>query len=199
MDHNGNSISGDAILGLAAMYLKEEGRLNHDVLVVTIMSNMALHKAMEEHGIKVVETKVGDRNVIASMRKNDYSFGGEESGHVIFKEFARTGDGLLTALQIMLILKKTSKTLAELVEFFKPFPNKLTNLNVDSKPPLEEINGYNDLVESCKIALKGRGRHLIRYSGTEKKVRILIEAESENDVDHWTGQFVNLLQKELCS
>ena len=132
------------------------------------------------------------------MRQNDYSFGGEESGHVIFKEFARTGDGLLTALQIMLILKKTGKTLAELVEFYKPFPSKLTNLNVNTKPPLDEIAGYNQLVLNCKQSLEGKGRHLIRYSGTEMKVRILIEAESVDDVEHWTNQFVNLLEKELC-
>ncbi|NQZ57138.1 MAG: phosphoglucosamine mutase [Lentisphaeraceae bacterium] len=198
-DGEGNVVDGDRIIAMCALDLKERGRLRNNTVAITVMTNLGFHKAMEANDINVVTTAVGDRHIIEAMRTNDYVIGGEQSGHIIFKDFATTGDGTIGALMVLALMKRTGKTVKELAQCMDVFPQKLTNLPVNEKPPIESISAIQDVIKVCEDTLYDTGRCMMRYSGTENKLRILLEAESAEDVDTWTARFVAAVQQELGS
>lgn len=196
-DADGTTVDGDRIIAMCALDMKSQGKLRNNTVAITVMTNLGFHKAMEENGIKVVTTSVGDRHIIEAMRKGDFVIGGEQSGHIIFKDFATTGDGTIGGLMVLSLMKRSGKTLSQLAECMDVFPQKLTNLPVREKPPLEAQEGIQSCIKECEAALKSSGRCMLRYSGTENKLRILVEAESAEDVEQWTDRLVSIVQLEL--
>ncbi|MCM8542151.1 MAG: phosphoglucosamine mutase [Lentisphaeraceae bacterium] len=196
-DENGEIVDGDRIIAMCAIDLKNLGQLKNNTVVVTSMTNLGLHKAMEREGIDVVVTDVGDRYVIEAMRKGDFVLGGEQSGHIIFKEYATTGDGALGGLMVLRLMKRSGKKLSELATCMEVFPQKLTNIPVSSKPPLESLVKVQQVLKDCEESLGSSGRCVLRYSGTENKLRVLLEAEKDSDVKTWTDKFVHAIEEEL--
>jgi phosphoglucosamine mutase len=196
-DANGDVITGDRVLGLCAIGLKERGKLKKDTLVVTVMSNLGLIEAMKTHGITVETTAVGDRSVIECIRKNGYSFGGENSGHLIFAEHSTTGDGILSALQVLRMMREKDATLAQLAAMMHEYPTHLANLPTGSKPPLETLPKLSALMESATREFGEKGRHLIRYSGTENKIRVLVEHREAAEVESWIEKFSTAIREEI--
>ncbi len=196
-DADGQVVSGDRILALCAIGLKQQGKLRHDTLVATIMSNLGLIEAMNENGIHVECTAVGDRNVIECMRKGGYSFGGENSGHLIFGDHVTTGDGILSALQVLRMMHERNATLAELAGVMHEYPTELSNMKVASKPPLDSLPKLQELMKQATAEFDGKGRHLIRYSGTENKIRVLVEHRESEQVKSWVAKFSNAIDEEI--
>ncbi len=184
-DANGAIVDGDRILAACAIAFKDRGLLANDTVVVTSMSNLGLHDAMRQHGIKVEITDVGDRYVIDAMRKGGHSLGGEKSGHLIFHNHATTGDGIISALQVMRMMKQEGKTLAQLADCMTEYPQKLVSLTVKEKRPVHEVPVLAEAVKACEAELKEAGRVIVRYSGTEPKIRLLVEASESAVVDKW--------------
>lgn len=195
-DADGHEVDGDRILAMCALDFKERGQLRENTLVVTSMTNLGLHEAMSAAGIKVVTTDVGDRHVIECMRENGFNLGGEKSGHVILMDFATTGDGIITALQVLKLMKQTGRSLKSLASCMTEYPQRLVSFAVRKKPPLETLGPLQDAMREATAALGASGRYVIRYSGTENKARILVEAKERAMVDHWTARFEAVLRKE---
>lgn len=179
-DENGEVVDGDEIMAIAALDFLKAGRLHHDTLVATIMSNFGLDETLQAAGGKVLRTKVGDRYVIEAMMRDGLNVGGEQSGHMIFSDYATTGDGIVSALQVLRIMIETGQPLSELKKVLKKYPQAQRNLKVKEKPPLEELTVVQRLLTETEKALDGRGRVLLRYSGTEPKIRLLIEGREED-------------------
>lgn len=196
---SGKVVDGDAVLFLAGASLKEAGKLSGDVVVATVMSNLGLQKAFESRGITMLRTPVGDKYVLEEMLRQGAVLGGEQSGHVIFSEFATTGDGLLTALRILEILRDSGQTLDELSDEIKVFPQKLVNVRVKNKRPLAELDSVQAEIQAAENAFNGNGRVVVRFSGTEPLARVMIEAESHDDVEKWTGRIADAIRAELGS
>ena len=196
-DANGQVVSGDRVLALCAIGLKEQGRLKKDTLVATVMSNLGLIEAMKKQGIKVETTAVGDRNVIECIRRNGYSFGGENSGHLIFAEHSTTGDGIMSALQIIRLMKERKATMAQLSSVMHEYPTQLVNLPTKSKPAISSLKKLNALMEEATGDFGDQGRHLIRYSGTENKIRVLVEHRDAEQVDRWVSRFTEAIKEEI--
>ena len=196
-DANGQVVSGDRILGLCALGLKEQSKLKHDTLVATVMSNLGLIEAMKQHGIKVETTAVGDRAVIECMRKNGYSFGGENSGHLIFGDYVTTGDGILSALQVLRLMRGRNATLAQLAAIMHEYPTHLANMPVPSKPSLDSLPKLQKLMKDATAEFGDSGRHLIRYSGTENKIRVLVEHRELAEVNAWVARFSSAIHEEI--
>lgn len=196
-DASGTVVSGDRILGLCAISLKEQGKLKHSTLVATVMSNLGLIEAMKHHGITVETTAVGDRSVIECMRKNGYSFGGENSGHLIFGDHVTTGDGILSALQVLRMMIERGATLAQLTAIMHEYPTQLANLMVPCKPPLNSLPKLQKLMTEASAEFGDKGRHLIRYSGTENKIRVLVEHRELAKVTSWVARFSSVIQEEI--
>ncbi|WP_338285078.1 phosphoglucosamine mutase [Luteolibacter sp. LG18] len=196
-DSNGQVVSGDRILALCAIAMKEQGRLKNDTLVCTTMSNLGLHESMRKHGIKVETTGVGDRNVIEAMRKGGYTFGGENSGHLIFSEHATTGDGILSALQVLRMMRDKNATLATLASIMQEYPSQMANIPVPSKPPLDSLPKLKKLMKQATKEFGTEGRHLIRYSGTEKKLRVLVEHRQIEEARLWLSKFAAAIRDEI--
>lgn len=196
-DSSGQVVSGDRILALCAIALKERGQLRHDTMVATVMSNLGLIEAMTSHGIKVETSAVGDRHVIECMRKNGYSFGGENSGHIIFGDHATTGDGILSALQVLRLMRDRNATLAQLASVMQEYPTQLASMEVPSKPPLETLPKLMNLMKQATKEFGDHGRHLIRYSGTENKIRVLVEHRNGSDVRTWVSKFAAAIREEI--
>jgi phosphoglucosamine mutase len=182
---------------MVALDFKQRGRLNGNSVVVTNMSNLGLNKAMGKAGINVIQTGVGDRYVIEEMRKNGYNVGGEQSGHIVFMDYATTGDGIITALHVLKQMINNDKSLAELADFMKVFPQRLEGIKVQQKVPIDQVIPLRDAIMDCEKALEGFGRTVVRYSGTENKIRILVEAEEQKDVDFWTNKLCDIARQEL--
>ena len=197
IDATGKVVDGDRLLCLAALALKRKGELDGDTLVATVMSNLGLKEALAKNGIGLETTAVGDRNVLERMREKGYGLGGENSGHVIFSNHATTGDGIMGGLQILAEMNATGKSLAELANCMEVFPQKLVNLAVTDKPPLDEITGLNELIAKAESAMGDSGRVLIRYSGTEKKIRVMVEARDQAVTEDWCGQLVDLVKNKI--
>ncbi|WP_136585882.1 phosphoglucosamine mutase [Microbacterium hydrothermale] len=179
VDAQGNVVDGDQIMAILAVAMKERGALADDTLVATVMSNLGLHRAMQEHGIRVLQTGVGDRYVLEAMNEGGYSLGGEQSGHVIMSEFATTGDGLLTGLHLVAEMARQGKTLAELASIMTVYPQVLVNVRgVDRDGVSDE--GVQAAVAASTAELGDSGRVLLRASGTEPLVRVMVEAASED-------------------
>jgi phosphoglucosamine mutase len=197
IDENGDIVDGDQIMFICAKYLKEQGRLKEDTVVSTVMSNLGFYKAVEANGLKSAQTGVGDRYVMEEMRKNNYNLGGEQSGHIIFLDYTTTGDGLLSGIQLAAIIKASGKPLSELAAEMAKFPQLLVNVRVADKSKLsgnEEIKNAIDKVESD---LEGNGRVLVRPSGTEPLVRVMVEAPSEELCQKYADEIVEVVKKEL--
>ena len=177
IDGNGDVISGDRVLCLCAKALKEKGKLRGNTLVSTVMSNLGLRDALAADGIDFIATDVGDRHVLERMREGNFNLGGENSGHLIFSDFATTGDGIVSALMVLSFIQDTGKTLAEHADCMSEYPQLLVNLPVSEKPPLEEVPAITAAIAAADEAFGENGRTLVRYSGTEKKLRVLVEAK----------------------
>lgn len=196
-DADGQVVSGDRILALCAIGLKEQGRLRKNTMVATVMSNLGLFEAMKKNGIRMETTAVGDRHVIECMRRGAYSFGGENSGHLIFAEHATTGDGIISALQVLRLMKERDSTLAQLAAVMREYPSQLINIPVSVKPPLDSIPRLDNLIGEANRVFGDFGRHLIRYSGTENKIRVLVEHRDNNICHEWVERFATVIREEI--
>jgi len=188
VDEHGALVDGDQVLGISALDLKARGLLPLDSIVCTVMSNLGFRRAMEEHGIGLVETQVGDRYVLAAMLENKISLGGEQSGHIVFLDRHTTGDGILTALRLMAVIKRTGAGLSELASRIPHYPQVLLNVPVRDRGALEGAEAVWDAVRDTEASMAGAGRVLVRASGTEPVVRVMAEAPTEqaarDAVDH---------------
>jgi phosphoglucosamine mutase len=192
-DAQGNVVSGDRIMALTALALQQRGELRGNTIAVTVMSNLGLHAAMAHANINVITTGVGDRQVIEALRKDDHSFGGENSGHLIFADHATTGDGILSALQVLRVMQESGKPLHELATCMEEYPQKLESFNVPAKPELSTLTHLQELLAEADIAFGKDGRHLIRYSGTENKARVMVEHRDPETVRYWTAKLSTAL------
>ncbi|WP_066889947.1 phosphoglucosamine mutase [Clostridium nigeriense] len=199
VDEKGNLINGDFILMLCAKHLKDLGKLKDDTLVVTVMSNLGLDIACKKEGIKTIKTKVGDRYVLEEMIKDGYVLGGEQSGHIIFLNYNTTGDGLVTALQVAAIRKRSGKTLSELAGIMKELPQVLVNAKVpnDKKNIYLEDEEIVNEIKKIEETLHGAGRVLIRPSGTEPLVRVMLEGENQEEIDKMAHGLVDLILSKI--
>ena len=181
VDEKGNLIDGDKLMGVLAVHLNHQGVLKGEGMVATVMSNQGLDEYLSSKGLKLYRSAVGDKNVVEMMRANGVNFGGEQSGHIIFSDYAKTGDGLSSALQALSYLVETEKKASEVFNPYESYPQLLVNLLVDEKRPLEHIEGLDVLKEK----IEGLGmRHLFRYSGTENKIRLLLEGKDEEALEN---------------
>jgi phosphoglucosamine mutase len=197
VDERGEVVDGDALLAVCARDLAERGRLKGGAVVATIMSNLGLERALERSGLRLVRTKVGDRYVVEEMRSGGYNLGGEQSGHIVFLDHNTTGDGLLTGLQTLAIMRRKDRPLSELVSGIERFPQVLVNVTVAEKRPLESMPVVCDAIRKVEAELAGRGRVLIRYSGTEAKLRVMVEGEDEERVRSYARDLAELLRRAL--
>ncbi len=180
-DAAGNVVDGDQVLAASALAMQERGTLKGDVVVGTVMSNLGLVHAMREAGIELVLTRVGDRYVLEEMERRGASLGGEQSGHVIFREQATTGDGLLTAVRFLSLAALTGRTIGELAGAMRRFPQVMINVPIDGDGGLADADAVEDAVADAEASLGGRGRVLVRPSGTEPLIRVMVEAETEDE------------------
>ena len=194
---DGRIVSGDRTLGICALSLQRDGKLRGNSFVATVMSNLGLDEAMRKSGITVIRAGVGDRLVLERMRKDVLSFGGENSGHLIFADHATTGDGIVSALQICKMMRESGKSLAELAAIMDEYPSTLLNLPVREKPPIENLSKLQALIAEAEKEFGNDGRQLIRYSGTEKKIRILVEHKESVEVARWIAKFRQAIGEEI--
>lgn len=178
-DEQGNQLDGDYIISSSALCLKEQGRLHGNKAVMTIMANLGCINYLKNHGVDVDLTKVGDKYVSEELEKHNLTIGGETSGHIIFREFANTGDGILSALQFLQCAKKSGKPMSWFGKQWRKYPSLLRAVNVAEKPALETLDGFLPQVREIESSMNGKGRIIVRYSGTEPKFRILVEGEDE--------------------
>lgn len=197
IDEQGNIVDGDKIMYICAKYLAEQKRLKQDTIVTTVMSNLGFHKAVEAIDLKDVITQVGDRYVVEEMRKNDYNFGGEQSGHMIFLDFNTTGDGMLSGIQLLNIMKQTGKKLSELAGEVTIYPQKLVNIRVTDKNGAMDVPAIRKIVEETEAEMNGEGRILVRPSGTEPLLRVMAEAPTTEKVDYYVGKIAAVVREEI--
>ncbi|MFS0962975.1 phosphoglucosamine mutase [Enterococcus durans] len=197
VDELGNIVDGDKIMFICAKYLSEKNRLKKDTIVTTVMSNLGFHKAVESIGLKDVITQVGDRYVVEEMRKNDYNFGGEQSGHMIFLDFNTTGDGMLSGIQLLNIMKQTGKKLSELAAEVTIYPQKLVNIRVSNKNGAMEVPAIKAVIEEAEAEMGGEGRILVRPSGTEPLLRVMAEAPTHEKVDYYVDKIAAVVREEI--
>ena len=193
-DENGEVVDGDEIMAIAALDFLRRGRLSGNTLVATVMSNFGLDEALRSANGQVLRTKVGDRYVIEAMMKQDLNVGGEQSGHMIFRDFSTTGDGVVSALQILRIMVETGKPLSELKKCLKKYPQAQRNLRVREKRPLEQLPAVLQLVAEAESELAGAGRVLLRYSGTEPKIRLLIEGRDGDRINSQADRIASVIE-----
>ena len=194
VDENGNLIDGDAILYICGNYLKNKGELNSDTVVTTVMSNMGLYKAFDKLGIDYEKTDVGDKYVSENMVANDYSLGGEQSGHIIFSKYATTGDGVLTSLKLMDAMIDSKRKISELAEGFKVYPQLLINLRVSDKELVMNDGDVLKANEEAEAGLNGDGRVLLRKSGTEPLIRVMVEAKSDEKCKETADRIIEVIK-----
>ncbi|MEK4405322.1 MULTISPECIES: phosphoglucosamine mutase [Sporosarcina] len=197
VDERGEVVDGDQIMFIIARHLHEGGRLKSGTIVSTIMSNLGFYKALTEHGMKSIQTAVGDRYVVEEMRKGNYNLGGEQSGHIIFHDYNTTGDGLLTGLQLVNIMKITGRKLSELAAGMKIYPQKLVNVRVTDKNAVTDNALVAEVIAEVEKEMAGNGRVLVRPSGTEPLVRVMVEAPSEEDCVRLVQRIVDVVQAEM--
>jgi phosphoglucosamine mutase len=196
-DGHGRVVNGDAILLLAARDLKNRDALKHDLVVATTMSNMGLEAALRKEGIRMLRAPVGDKYVLQMMQEQDASLGGEQSGHILFPALATTGDGLLTALVVLDFVQRSGKHLHELIADLKVYPQVIVNVRVREKKPLETIGTVAATILAAEEELHGNGRVVVRYSGTEALARVMIEAESEEQMRRHADAIAGAIRSEL--
>lgn len=193
VDEKGENRDGDYLIAIAADELNKNGELKNNSVVATVMANFGFYKAMERDGIKVISSAVGDKYVHDEMIKNDIILGGEQSGHIIFRNFLNTGDGLLTAIQISAIIKKSKKSLSELSKIIKKYPQILLNVKVEKKISIAENKKLADVIKFVEEKLDGNGRVLVRYSGTEPLLRIMVEGPDEKIINQYAQEIAAII------
>lgn len=198
VDENGNELRGDQLLAICALELYRRNELTNQTLVVTVMSNLGLHSAMQDHGIKVEVSGVGDRNVMEKMQSCSAALGGEDSGHVIFRDLHTTGDGLITALQLIRSLNTSGKPLSELATCMQLYPQTMVNVSVSKKPPLETIRPIQEKIAWATSKLGKDGRVLIRYSGTESFCRVMVEGKDEDQINEIASALADCVESQLA-
>lgn len=196
VDENGNLVDGDLILYVCGKYLKEQGRLNGDTIVTTVMSNLGLYKACDKVGLKYEKTAVGDKYVYENMLQNNYSLGGEQSGHIIFSKYATTGDGILTSLLLMEVMLEKKQTLAALTEEVKIYPQLLKNVRVADKKTARENPAMIAAVDQVAKELGEDGRILVRESGTEPLIRVMVEAATDELCAKYVDGVIDVIRSE---
>ena len=197
-DEAGQLIDGDDIMAIAALDMLAQKTLAEKTLVTTVMSNAGLEAAIKSAGGKVVRTAVGDKNVIDEMLQHGFNFGGEQSGHLIFRDFGTTGDGLVAALQVLRIMRAKKAPLSKLAKCWTRFPQLITNVRVREKKPFEQLDGVTKLVAEAETELKGQGgRVFLRYSGTEPKARLLLEGRDAKVLEKWSEKICGAIQKQI--
>ncbi len=197
VDELGNIIDGDQIMFICAKYLAERKRLKKDTVVTTVMSNLGFHKAIEDIGLQDVITQVGDRYVVEEMRKNEYNLGGEQSGHVLFLDYNTTGDGMLTGIQLLNIMKQTGKKLSELAGEVTIYPQKLVNIRVSNKYGAMDVPAIKAVIDEAEAEMGGEGRILVRPSGTEPLLRIMAEAPTHEKVEYYVEKIAAVVREEI--
>ena len=197
VDENGRIIDGDRIMFICGKYLKERNKLNKNTIVSTVMSNLGFHLAVEAEGMTALKTQVGDRYVVEEMRKNGYNLGGEQSGHVVFLEMNTTGDGLLTGIQLLNVMKQTGKKLSELADEVTLYPQELVNVRVSEKDGVMEIPAVKAVIEEVEAEMAGKGRILVRPSGTEPLLRVMAEAETDEKCHEYVMRIVDVVKAEI--
>jgi len=196
-DRHGKVVNGDAVMLLAARDMKERGLLRNGMVVATTMSNMGLEAALRRDGIRMLRAPVGDKYVLERMQQEQASLGGEQSGHILFPHLATTGDGLLTALVVLDVVRRSGLALHELVADLKVFPQTIVNVRVREKKPLDEIATVTDTIRAAEAELANSGRVVVRYSGTEALARVMIEAESEEAMRRHADRIADAIRAEL--
>ncbi|AUS07678.1 phosphoglucosamine mutase [Laceyella sacchari] len=199
VDEKGNLIDGDMIMSICAGYMKEKGELNGNTVVTTVMSNIGFFKAMDELGIKTERTKVGDRYVMEKMREGGYNLGGEQSGHIIFLNHNTTGDGMLTAVQLLRVVKDKAQTLSDLARVMKQYPQVLVNVRVHSKEGWEQNEAIQNSIREVEKQLGNDGRVLVRASGTEPLIRVMAEGPDEQIVKNHVEKIADVVRNQLGS
>ncbi|SDN50421.1 phosphoglucosamine mutase [Psychrobacillus sp. OK028] len=197
VDEKGQIVDGDQIMYICAKHLHAHGRLNNGTVVSTVMSNMGFYKALETHDMASVKTAVGDRYVVEEMKKNGYNLGGEQSGHIVFLDYNTTGDGLLTGLQLVNIMKITGKKLSELASEMTIYPQKLINVRVTDKHAVTENEKVAAIISEVESEMAGNGRVLVRPSGTEPLVRVMVEAATEEECENYVNRIVEVVKAEM--
>ena len=199
VDENGEEIDGDKIMAIISQYLREKGKLKKDTIVATVMSNLGLHKYARDNGLELLQTKVGDRYVLEQMLKEGFNLGGEQSGHVILLDYNPTGDGILTSLMLITAILEKGQKPSEVASVIKLYPQVLINAKVDSnkKYDYEKDNEIKSAIDKLEKEFAGNGRVLIRPSGTEPLVRVMIEGENQEDITVKARKIADLIEKKL--
>lgn len=197
VDEKGSIVDGDMILGIWASELKREDRLSGNGVVATVMTNLGIEKYLAAQGIKLIRTKVGDRYVVEEMKRGGYNLGGEQSGHIIFFDYNTTGDGPITALQVLYLMRKKNRLISELTSDIELYPQVLLNVVVSGKKDLKEVPEITRVVENSTLKLADRGRILVRPSGTEPKIRVMVEAEDGNMAKAVAEDIAEVIQKKM--
>lgn len=196
-DENGEIVDGDQIIGLCALQMARENSLRKNTVVTTPMSNVGLELTLQEHGISMVRAQVGDRYVVDTMRKNGYSLGGEQSGHIVFLDQSTTGDGIFAALKVLEAMRRTGKSLSELKKAIRLFPQVREDVRVMRKEPFENHVEIAKAIASAQAALKDKGRVFVRYSGTESVARVMVEGEDPEQINHLSRSIATSIQRVL--
>ena len=197
-DEKGLLMDGDDIMAISALDLIANKALNENTLVATVMSNAGLEAALQAAGGRVVRTPVGDKNVIDEMLRNGFNLGGEQSGHMIFRDFSSTGDGLVAALQVLRIMKTKGATLSRLAKCWSRFPQLVSNIMVREKKPFDQLETVPNLVAEAETELRNQGgRVLLRYSGTEPKARLLLEGRDQATLEKWSQKISEALKRQV--
>ena len=194
-DEKGKIVDGDQIMAICAEEMLQRQKLAKNTLVATVMSNLGLEHAMQRMGGKLIRTQVGDRYVVEEMRRNAYNFGGEQSGHLIFLKHNTTGDGILGALQLLIAMKKNERSLSEMTQIMEPFPQVLKNVRTEKRIAMEKIAGFSEKIASMEKSLGSTGRILVRPSGTEPVIRVMVEGEDENLIDTMACELCDFISK----
>jgi phosphoglucosamine mutase len=197
VDHQGQVVDGDHLMAICALDLHRQGRLRRKTVVGTVMSNLGLEVALKDKGCRLLRTAVGDRYVVEAMVEGGYNLGGEQSGHVIFLDHTTTGDGIITALQVLAVMLRENKPLADLARVMEDFPQILINLRVKERRDLQSLPGARQALQEAEKRLKDRGRLLVRYSGTEPLLRIMLEGDDSQEIERVAQDLAQTLEKLL--
>jgi phosphoglucosamine mutase len=197
VDANGRIVDGDAVLLMCGRHLRQLGELKGNAVVATVMSNIGLELAFRESGIEMIRCPVGDKYVMEEMIKRGLSLGGEQSGHIIFSEHLFTGDGIVTALTVLRVMADTGRELADLAGELVTYPQVLLNVRVREKRDLQTVPAVADAMKRVEDRLAGTGRLLVRYSGTEPLLRVMIEGQDQQEIQGWATQIVNTVKEHL--
>jgi phosphoglucosamine mutase len=197
IDERGSLVDGDQMLLIMADYLRSRGKLAGNRVVATVMSNFGLGLALKERGIDLKRTSVGDKYVLDELLKGGGSVGGEQSGHIIFPEISLAGDGIITALEILRAVTESGRSLGQLASGFKRFPQKMINVQVARKPPLDSVQPIKVAMDAIEAEMDGKGRLLVRYSGTENLVRVMVEGQDEVTINQQAASIARLIGEHL--